>query len=261
MTIKRSDLFTHERRQQIINILEEQQRATVPELSRRFDVSEVTIRKDLAWLANLKPIVRTHGGAVLVSGNGNELDFDTRERLQHQEKARIGAAGANLVNDGETIALDSSTSALYLARALRSTFKELTVVTNNLRSAMELCGKPGVSVIMSGGIVRWEAYSLINTLEDSIFQHVHIKRAFVGAKGFSLDEGLTDVNRDEVLLKRTMVEAAKEVVALIDHTKWDRIALATFCKTDRLKTIITDAATPKHLIATVRDYGIEVVIV
>jgi len=126
---------------------------------------------------------------------------------------------------------------------------------------MELCGRPGISVLMSGGMVRWEAYSLVSTLEETIFQHVHIKRAFVGAKGFSLAEGLTDVNRDEVMLKRTMVEAAKEVVALIDHTKWGKIALATFCKTDRLKTIITDAATPKNLIEQVRDCGIEVLVV
>jgi DeoR/GlpR family transcriptional regulator of sugar metabolism len=260
MTIKRPELFTHERRQQIITILEEQQRATVPELSRRFAVSEVTIRKDLAWLANLKPILRTHGGAVLVSGNNSELGFDTRERLQNLEKVRMGAAAAKLVHDGETIALDSSTSALYLARALGS-YKELTVVTNNLRSAMELCGRPGISVLMSGGIVRWEAYSLVNTLEETIFQHVHIKRAFVGAKGFSLAEGLTEVNREEVALKRAMVEAAKEVVALIDHTKWERIALSTFCKTERLTTIITDSATPIHLIEQARDHGIEVLIV
>ena len=118
MTTNRSALFTHERRQQIIAILEEQQRATVPELSRLFEVSEVTIRKDLAWLANLKPIVRTHGGVVLVSGTTSELDFDTRERLQHQEKSRIGMAAAKLVDDGETIALDSSTSALYMVRSL-----------------------------------------------------------------------------------------------------------------------------------------------
>lgn len=260
MTTNRSDLFTHERRQQIIAILEEQQRATVPELSRIFEVSEVTIRKDLAWLANLKPIVRTHGGAILVSGTTSELGFDTRERLQHQEKTRIGLAAAKLVEDGETIALDSSTSALYLVRALGS-FKELTVITNNLRSAMELCGRPGISVMMSGGLVRWEAYSLVSTLEETIFQHVHIKRAFVGAKGFSISEGLTDINRDEVLYKRDMVAAAKEVIALIDHTKWDKIALATFCKTDRLKTIVTDGGTPKHLIEQVREHGIEVIVV
>ncbi|MBN9393295.1 MAG: DeoR/GlpR transcriptional regulator [Chloroflexi bacterium] len=260
MTTNRSDLFTHERRQQIIAILEEQQRATVPELSRLFAVSEVTIRKDLAWLANLKPIVRTHGGAILVSGTTSELGFDTRERLQHQEKTRIGIAAAKLVDDGETIALDSSTSSLYLVRAL-GTYKELTVVTNNLRSAMELCGRPGISVLMSGGLVRWEAYSLVSTLEETIFQHVHIKRAFVGAKGFSLAEGLTDINRDEVLFKRDMVAAAKEVVALIDHTKWDKVALATFCKTDRLKTIVTDSATPRHLIEQVRERGIEVIVV
>lgn len=260
MASNRSDLFTHERRQQIIAILEEQQRATVPELSRRFAVSEVTIRKDLAWLANLKPIVRTHGGALLVSGTSSELGFDTRERLQHQEKARIGTEAAKLVHDGETIALDSSTSALYLARAL-GTYKELTVVTNNLRSAMELCGRPGISVLMSGGMVRWEAYSLVNAMEDTIFQHVHIKRAFVGAKGFSIAEGLTDVNRDEVILKRTMVETAKEVVALIDHTKWEKVALATFCKTDKVKTIITDALTPQHHIDEARERGIEVLVV
>ena len=260
MATNHSDLFTHERRQQIIAVLEEQQRATVPELSRLFNVSEVTIRKDLAWLANLKPIVRTHGGAILVSGSTSELGFDVRERLQHQEKTRIGMAAAKLVNDGDTIALDSSTSSFYLVRALGA-YKELTVVTNNLRNAMELSGRTGISVMMPGGLVRWEAYSLVKSLEETIFQHVHIKRAFVGAKGFSVAEGLTDINQDEVLYKREMVAAAKEVVALIDHTKWDKVGLATFCKIESLKAIITDSATPRHLIEQVRELNIEVIVV
>lgn len=250
-------LFPHERRQEILRLLEHNGRVSIAELSRRFEVSEVTVRKDLAWLEAQGLLIRTHGGAIPVDRNPAEMAFEVRERLHREEKLRIAQAAASLVQDGDSIALDASTTAMYLARALRNR-RELTVVTNGIRVAMEFAGRPGITVLMPGGIVRWEAFSLVGTWGETILQKVHIQRAFVGAKGLTLTEGLTDVNNDEVRLKRAIVNAAKEVIAIVDHTKWGRVAFATFCPLERVRLVISDVKAPPELVEAMRQRGIEV---
>lgn len=250
-------LFTYERRQRIASLLEEQQRVTVPNLSQLFSVSEVTIRKDLAWLEAQKLAVRTHGGAVFANASPTEMGFDVRERLQQQEKDRIGEAAANYVQDGETIALDASTTAVAMTPFLKNK-RELTVVTNGLRTGMGLINSPGVSVLVPGGMLRQEALSLVGTWGKAVFQQIHISKVFIGARGFTLKEGLTDINSEEVELKRAMVESAKEVIAIIDHSKWNQIAFATFCPLERIDLIITDPKAPPEMVEQVRSRGIEI---
>ncbi|HZR38676.1 MAG TPA: DeoR/GlpR family DNA-binding transcription regulator [Ktedonobacteraceae bacterium] len=253
-------LFTNERRQQIAQILGEQQRVTVPELSQFFSVSEVTIRKDLAWLEANKLAVRTHGGAVLATSHSVEMGFDMRERLQHSEKERIGAAAASYIQDGETIVLDASTTALSMTPFLKAK-RELTVVTNGLRIGMELINTAGISVLIPGGMLRQESFSLVGTWGKSVLQQIHISKAFLGARGFTFNEGLTDVNGEEVELKRAIVENAKEVIAIIDHSKWGQVAFATFCPLERIKLIITDAKAPTDMVEEARSKGIEVMVI
>ncbi|WP_322802262.1 DeoR/GlpR family DNA-binding transcription regulator [Thermoflexus sp.] len=249
--------FPHERRQAILRILEEEGRVSVADLSRRFALSEVTIRKDLAWLEAQGLLIRTHGGALPADRNPAELAFEVRERLNREEKLRIGQAAASLVQDGDSIALDASTTAMYLARFLRDR-RELTVVTNGIRVAMEFAGRSGITVLMPGGTLRWEAFSLVGAWGEDILRRIHIQKAFVGAKGLTLEEGLTDVNPEEVRLKSAIVEAAKEVIAIVDHTKWGRVAFATFCPLDRVRLVITDNQAPPDMVEAVRERGVEV---
>jgi len=249
--------FPHERRQAILRILEEEGRVSVADLSRRFALSEVTIRKDLAWLEAQGLLIRTHGGALPADRNPAELAFEVRERLNREEKLRIGQAAAALVQDGDSIALDASTTAMYLARFLRER-RELTVVTNGIRVAMEFAGRSGITVLMPGGTLRWEAFSLVGAWGEDILRRIHIQKAFVGAKGLTLEEGLTDVNPEEVRLKSAIVEAAKEVIAIVDHTKWGRVAFATFCPLDRVRLVITDNQAPPDMVEAVRERGVEV---
>ena len=262
-SLEEPSLFTPERRQQIVRMLEEEQRVTVPELSQHFAVSEVTIRKDLTWLEAQGQVVRTHGGAILASADSSttgEIDFGKREHLQTEQKQRIGEAAASYVQNGETIALDASTTALAMAPFLKSK-RELTVVTNGVRTGMELIQIPTISVLMLGGMLRQESFSLVGTWGRAVLQQVHISKAFVGARGLTAGEGLTDVNGEEVELKRAIVHAAKEVIAVIDASKWDQVTLATFCPLERLTRIITDTQAPAHLVKQVRKLGIEVLLV
>ncbi len=255
-------LFTPERRQQIMNLLEAEQRVTVPELSQQFAVSEVTIRKDLTWLETQGLVRRTHGGAILnaASSSPSEMSIDVREQMQRAEKERIGEAAARYVQDGETIALDASTTALAMVPFLGSK-RDLTVATNGMRTGMELSHFPSLSVLLLGGMLRRETYSLVGKWSGPVLEQVNISKAFVGARGLTLRTGLTDVNAEEVELKRAMVETAKEVIAVLDASKWDQVTLATFCPLERLKLIITDTQAPAHMVKLVRKLGVEVVLV
>lgn len=257
-----SALFTPERRQQILRQVEVEQRVTVPELSQRFAVSEVTIRKDLAWLETQGLVRRTHGGAIpnAVGSGISEMSIDVREQMQSAEKERIGEAAARYVQSGETIALDASTTALAMIPFLGSK-SDLTVATNGVRTAVELGRSPSLSVLLLGGMLRRETQSLVGKWGSSVLEQINISKAFVGARGLTLNTGLTDVNAEEVELKRAMIQAAKEVIAVLDATKWDQVTLATFCPLERLKLIITDTRAPAHMVKLVRKLGVEVVLV
>ena len=265
MTLQSQDLpegvFARERQDEIARLVDERGRARVNELSARFGVSAVTIRKDLLALEGDRRVVRTHGGAIAVRGGGPELAFDIRERLQRDEKSRIGAAAADRVSDGESIVLDASTSALFVARQLKSVdvWHGLTVVTNSIRIASELAGHRGITVLLLGGRVRWEALSVVGPLGDGVFRRVNVQKAFLGAAGFTIEAGLSDAMEEEAQIKRSMVAAARDVYALVDHTKWGRIASATFCRTDRLTGVFTDSVAPAAMVADLRALGTEVV--
>jgi DeoR/GlpR family transcriptional regulator of sugar metabolism len=252
-----------DRRERISRLVDANGRASVTQLSRLLSVSEATVRKDLSVLEGEGRLLRTHGGATAGGSqaagmwNRSELAFEVRERLRVAEKTAIGRAAAELVQDGDSIALDASTTALHVARHLKSR-NELTVLTNGIRIAAELAGLPGITVLMPGGVLRWEAFSLIGEWGAAMLGRVHIQTAFVGAIGLTLDQGLTDVNSGEAEFKRLLVEAARQVVAAIDHSKWGRVALATFCPADRLDLVITDQGAPAAMVAAVRGLGVEV---
>ena len=253
-------VFARERQQEIVRIIEERGRARVTELAAHFGVSAVTIRKDLTILEGDRLVLRAHGGAISPRGSRPELAFDIRERLQGSEKFRLAATAAARVEDGESIVLDASTTAMYVARRLkaRGVWHGLTVVTNSIRIASELAGHAGITVLMLGGRVRWEAMSVVGPLGDGVFRRVNVQKAFLGAAGFTIESGLSDAMEEEAQIKRSMVAAAREVYAVVDHTKWGRAASATFCRTDRLTGVFTDVEAPPDMVATLREIGIEV---
>jgi DeoR/GlpR family transcriptional regulator of sugar metabolism len=251
------EVFARERQNAIAQIVARSGRARVSALAAQFGVSGVTIRKDLIALETEGRVVRAHGGAIAVNSAPSELAFSLRERMQRESKTRIGAAAAALVEDGETIAVDASTTGLYLVRHLKGrAWTQLTVVTNGIRIASELAGEPGITVLVPGGRLRWEAMSFVGHLGDGLFRRINVGKAMLGAAGISVDAGLTDATEEEAQIKRAMASAAREVIAIVDHTKWGKVAIATFCKLDQLSRIVTDDQAPQALIDEVAGLGI-----
>jgi DeoR/GlpR family transcriptional regulator of sugar metabolism len=254
-------VFAPERQEQIAEMVANAGRVRVAELAVQFGVSPVTIRKDLLVLEGEARVMRTHGGAIAPRASDRpEPAFEVRERRQRDEKWQIGSAAAALIADGESIVFDASTTALYVARHLkeRTTWHQLTVVTNSIRIALELAGHPGITVLMLGGRVRSEALSVVGPLGDGVFRRVNVQKAFVGAVGLTMEAGLTDAMEEEAQIKRSMVAAAREVYAVVDHTKFGRTASATFCRADRLTGIITDQQAPADMVTALEGLGVTV---
>ena len=252
------DLTATQRMQRILALLETRDGVGVSELADTFAVSEVTVRHDLSELARQGLVARVRGGVRPLERGNSELAFDVRLRLQTDEKRGIAQAAAALVGDGEAVALDSSTTAYFVARELRGR-RELVVVTNGLLIASALADSPGVTVLLTGGMLRLPAMSVVGELAAETVRTTHIDKGFFGARGLSLERGLMDLNPEEVRVKKDLAAACSRVIGIFDSTKWHRKALLPFVAADEVDAIVTDAGAPGELVAAWRANGVDVV--
>jgi len=248
-----------ERMQRVLQLLETREAMSVIELSQVFSVSEVTVRSDLAALARRGLVARIRGGVRPLQRGQSELAFDVRLRVHENEKRAVARAAAAMIADGEAVALDSSTTAYYLAHELRDR-RELVVVTNGLLVAAALADAPGVSVIVPGGILRHAAMSLVGDFASGVLRATRIGKGFFGARGISTERGLMDLNPDEVRIKQEMAEACERVIGIFDSTKWHRTALLSFVPSPRIDAIVTDANAPADLVTEWRERNVDVVL-
>ena len=258
MPLEMPNLSQGERMQQVLQMLETRDSVQVAELAERFSVSEVTVRNDLAELARRGLVARVRGGVRPLQRGQSELGFDFRLRLEVERKQAIARAAAEMVGDGEAIALDASTTAYYLALELRGK-RELVVVTNGILVAASLADAPGINVLVTGGMLRLSAMSLVGDLGADLLRATRINKGFLGARGLSIERGLMDLNPDEVRIKQEMAEACEQVVGILDGTKWHRSALLTFVAPDDVYAIVTDSSAPPDQVEVWRARGTEVV--
>jgi DeoR/GlpR family transcriptional regulator of sugar metabolism len=251
-------LSQNERLQQILQMLDTRDSVHVTELAQTFAVSEVTVRNDLSELARQGLVARFRGGVRPLQRGQSELGFDFRLRLEVDRKRAIARAAAAMIDDGEAIALDASTTAYYLALELRAK-RELVVVTNGMLIAASLADAPGISVLVTGGILRLSAMSLVGDLGADLLRATRINKGFLGARGLSLERGLMDLNPDEVRIKQEMADACERVIAILDGTKWHRSGLLSFVPADSVHAIVTDSSAPTAEVEAWRARGIEVV--
>ena len=252
-----SNLSQDERMRGVLRLLETRDAVHVSELSKLFSVSEVTIRSDLSALARRGLVARVRGGVRALQRGHSELGFDLRLRLEAERKQAIAQAAAAMVDDGEAVALDSSTTAYYLALELRPK-KELVVVTNGLLIAAALADAPGINVLVTGGLLRLQAMSLVGELGSDVLRSTTINKGFLGARGLSLQRELMDLNPEEVRIKHEMADACERVIGIFDCTKWHKTALLSFVPADRVNAIVTDSSAPTDEVAAWRAHGVEV---
>ncbi len=235
-------------------------RVLVPELARRFDTSQVTIRKDLEVLHNLRQLHRTHGGALPAGDRAlDDPSLREKEQLHREEKLRIAEAAARRVSSGQVIILDSGTTTTAIARALR-TVRDLTIVTNAVNIAAELAGT-SIEVILTGGTLRKNSFSLVGPMAEDALRHLSADLLFLGVDGFDVNYGLTTPNLLESKVNRVMVEVAKRTIAVCDATKFGRRSLSLIVPTSSIQEMITDRGIAQTDLRALKKAGIEVTIV
>lgn len=241
-------------------MLETRDSVHVAELAKTFAVSEVTVRSDLAALANEGLVARFRGGVRGLEQGQSEADFDLRLRMEVGQKRAIARAAAAMVEAGDAVALDASTTAYYLALELRAK-RELVVVTNGLLIAAALVDAPGITVVVTGGVLRLSAMSLVGDLGADVLGRTRITKGFLGARGLSLRLGLMDLNPDEVRLKHEMASSCDQVFGILDSSKWHHSALLSFIDAADLQGIITDSGAPAEDVLAWRNAGVDVLTV
>lgn len=236
-SITETRLLPAERQKRIRDLVNAQGTLRIADLAETFGVSEMTIRRDFEALATAGHLERTFGGAVAAEQTAFESSHKVRLYAYMAEKEAIARYAATLVQDGDTIALDASTSCLALARELAR--RQLTVVTNGLDSAQELRAG-GAKVIVTGGYLRQVAGSFAGPLALRALQDLRVDHAFISAKGV-LPGGLMDSDIDEVEVKRAMLNGAAHTTALVDSSKFGQRALARVASLDAFDLLVTDS--------------------
>jgi len=229
----------------------------VKDLAQQFATSQVTIRKDLEVLHSQGAIYRTHGGALPVQ-RGALLDPSLREKekLHRKEKSRIGAYAAGVVQEGQSVVLDSGTTTTMIARELRA-LRGLTVITNAVNIAAELAGT-AIEVILTGGTLRENSFSLVGPLAEETLRRLSADVLFLGVDGFDVHFGLTTPNLLEAKVNRVMIEIARRTVVVCDSSKFGRRSLSLIAPPSAVHQTITDNRIAKGDLRALEELGIEV---
>jgi ribose transport system substrate-binding protein len=225
----------------MLTLLREQPGIRVPELAQALEVSQATVRNDMNALAAAGLLTRVRGGAVPSDRPGvDSLEFSARTGVNESAKLRIARWAADLVEDGDAILLDASSTVYHMAQFLENR-RRLTVITNGIEVGRKLAANPSNTVILLGGAIRQNGASVTGLLSESLLRTLHIKLAFVSCAGFTRDVGLTEDDIEEAQLKSQMIASAGSVVALIDSSKFGQLALTPFACLDQVSHIFTDS--------------------
>ena len=253
-------MLLEERHQTIINLLESESSVRVAELRDRFDVSEMTIRRDLYMLERKGLLRRVHGGAVNTRGRSYEPPYLSRAALNREAKERIGQAAANLVQDGDSITLDVGTTTLEMAHHLQNK-NNLTLVTPSLHIAYTLSQHPNIRLILTGGILRPGELSLVGNMSERTFDNFFVDKLFLGIGGIDISAGLTEFNLEDALVKKAMVNSAKEIIVLADSSKFEHIAFAHVAPIGVIDHIVTDTSLDLNIHSMLESQNINVTLV
>lgn len=250
------------RRAMILEELATHRVVRIADLSERFGVSEVSIRRDLERLEQSGLLKRIHGGAVSIPGLPSHEISSTRALAHAREKERIGRAAAQMIRENERLIFDSGTTTLQVARHIPGhllTAGNLTVITASLPIVYELGAWKSVHIIVLGGVYLHEYQVMVGPQTIEALRGLHADTMFLGADGLTFSNGVTTANVLEAEVDRALVQSASKVVVVADSSKIGVIGLVTIMPLTRINALITDDKAPPDFIARLRDEGVEVI--
>jgi DeoR family transcriptional regulator of aga operon len=248
------------RRVIILQKLVENGQVDVNSLSKDLGVSEVTIRNDLTKLEEKKMLIRARGGAIKLDRVGTDFHLADKNKQHLEEKKRIGEKAASLIEEGDTIILDSGTTTIEITRHL-SRLNNLTIITNALNVATVLVEHKNTNVIIPGGFLKKNSFSLVGSSAEESFRNYFCDKLFIAVDGFSTTHGISTPSIEEAHLNRIMIEISKKVIVVADSSKFLKRSFALIAPVSKVDVVITDKGILPEDQKKLESQGIELLIV
>ncbi|MDD4569361.1 MAG: DeoR/GlpR family DNA-binding transcription regulator [Tepidanaerobacteraceae bacterium] len=237
-------MFAFERQEQILKYINKEKKASVKNLSKRFKVSEVTIRRDLEELTNKGLIIKIHGGALTINNNfSSEIPYKRKFSLNVDAKKKIGKAAAEIIEENDVVIFDAGSTTVEVATHLCDV-KNVTAITNDINIAMALSHNPNISLIVTGGMLQKSVYTLAGPAAQDFLSTVHVNKTFLGADAICIDYGITNRTMLEIPIKKAMINAADEVIVVADYSKLNKKVFAHVCDLKQIDKIVIDKIDP-----------------
>ncbi|WP_375748496.1 transcriptional repressor AgaR [Vibrio sp. HN007] len=250
---------TAQRREEILETIQTSGIGNVEYFAEKYQVSSVTIRNDLNELEKRGCVVRCYGGATINKNFAFDRSLKEKGQIRADVKLKIAKKAEELIDDGDNIILDSGSTTEKIAQQLKSD-KQLVVMTNAINIAYHLTSFENVEVMVTGGTVRKNAFSLHGENAEEQLGKYRFDKLFLGVDGFDLDLGVTTPHKGEALVNRAMCKVAKTVIAVCDSSKFDRKSFCIIATLEEVDVLITDNGIPLHYVDALKANNIEVII-
>ncbi len=229
-----------ERRNQILAMLQRDSRVVVSDLSASFHVTEETIRRDLEKLEKEGFAKKTYGGAIINESLNVDLPYTVRKKANVTNKQYIAEIISSMIEDGDHIMMDASSTAVYAAKHLKNK-KNITIITNSIEILLELSEVAGWKVLSTGGTLREGSLSLVGYQAEKMITNYHVDKTIISCKGIDMEKGISDSNEMDAQIKKLMLESANLKILAADNSKFDKISFTKIGDLTDIDTLITDS--------------------
>lgn len=258
-------MLPEQRHKLIIQLLEKEGSVKTTTLCNMLPTSRETVRRDLEYLEEQGILKRTHGGAIKPDSFYENTtvaytSFEQRESEHSSAKRDVALEAVKYISDGQAIALDSGTTALELARAIKGRFHSLTVVTNSLMIANELADADGITLVLTGGIYNSEEKAFLSDMATLILSRINIDILFLTTCGISSERGITYQRMDDLAIQSKLMAASDKIVVIADSSKLGTNSLVRMCGIEEISMLITDSQAPLELIKSIELAGTKVIV-
>ena len=254
--LRGSDMLAIERKNEILDKLRAEQRVLVSDLAEYYNVTEETIRRDLDKLEKEGYATKTYGGAILGNSTKTDLSYTIRNKTNVDAKNQIAALASRLIEDGDHLMLDDSSTSLYLAKKLKEK-KNLTVITNSVELVVELNGIDGWTIILTGGRLKPDSLALVGDQTQQMLRGYHVDNAVMSCKGIDLEAGVTDSSEFHAQTKQSMLRCAKKKILILDSSKIDKVSFIDIAPLDAFDIVVTNTAPSKPWLDFFADHNVE----
>lgn len=228
-----------ERRNLILEKLQAEKKVVVSELSQLYSVSEETIRRDLDKLEKEGLATKSYGGAVINEDVGIDLPFNIRKNQNVQGKQKMAELAASMVNDGDHIFLDASTTAVFVAKALKEK-ERLTVVTNSMEILLELSDVSGWNIISTGGVMKEGYLAFLGARTEEVIRSYYVDKVIISCKALNEELGIMESKEAFGTTKKAMIGSGKMRILVVDSSKFDQTAFSVAGQLRDIEVVITD---------------------